>query len=447
VIGNLYSRDGINLIIRNILANPCIRYLIVCGADTSRSGAALLSFFANGVGEDWTVLGDGTRIDPEIPREALDLLRQSVKIIDLRGVHDPGRIRSLLETLPPLPPFADPMLFPETRPVSETLPAEETGMLVRGPTVAEVWLRAVAAVMRFGQEDATPYASRQKEILDLVAIVEDEDPDNPALPAWLPIRQDHLSAYMEQFLTPHHFPDVSYTYGERLFAWNGIDQVQAMVNDLQQTHYSRRAIACLWDPQVDGRSVFPPCLITVQVRWRHDRLTLTAYFRSHDIYRAWLQNIVALRRLQALIARGVGATQVGHLVAISHSAHIYEDCWEEARRVLDEQAHILNRTPRFVRDPRGSFAIQVANGHIIVDHFSTDGLRLGRVEATTAQDIMRHLRDLVSRIDHALYLGAELEKAELALTQGWRYVQDRPLLPQSPRDDGQKATTGENTAP
>jgi len=38
--------------LRNILANPAIRYLILCGVDRQGSGDALLKFFNNGVQPD-----------------------------------------------------------------------------------------------------------------------------------------------------------------------------------------------------------------------------------------------------------------------------------------------------------------------------------------------------------------------------------------------------------
>ena len=37
----------------------------------------------------------------------------------------------------------------------------------------------------------------------------------------------------------------------------------------------------------DASSPSPPCLVLVQARLRDGRLHLTAFFRSHDIYRAW----------------------------------------------------------------------------------------------------------------------------------------------------------------
>ena len=78
-------------------------------------------------------------------------------------------------------------------------------------------------------------------------------------------------------------------------------------------------------------------------------------------------------------------------------------------------------------DPAGSFRISIADGKILARHESAS------VVGSNARDILNTLidRGLVSRMDHAGYLGRELEKAELALAMARRYVQDEPLLPSS----------------
>ena len=48
LMGNLYSSDGVDFLVRNILANPFIRVIILCGKDLSGSGEALLSFWNEG---------------------------------------------------------------------------------------------------------------------------------------------------------------------------------------------------------------------------------------------------------------------------------------------------------------------------------------------------------------------------------------------------------------
>ncbi len=48
VIGNLYG-NGIPHLLRNLLYNPQIRNLIICGADRSGSANELCAFFTNGL--------------------------------------------------------------------------------------------------------------------------------------------------------------------------------------------------------------------------------------------------------------------------------------------------------------------------------------------------------------------------------------------------------------
>ena len=52
IIGNLYSAQGINAMLRNVMANPRIRTIILWGAELSLSGHALLAFIKEGIDEE-----------------------------------------------------------------------------------------------------------------------------------------------------------------------------------------------------------------------------------------------------------------------------------------------------------------------------------------------------------------------------------------------------------
>lgn len=80
---------------------------------------------------------------------------------------------------------------------------------------------------------------------------------------------------------------------------------------------------------------------------------------------------------------------------------------------------------KYEPDPAGSFRISLAEGKIVVKHDRAT------IAGVSARDILNTLIDmgLVSRLDHAGYLGRELEKAEVALALGRSYSQDEPLLP------------------
>jgi len=452
VVGNLYSKDGINYLLRNVLARPTLRAILLCGPDLTQSGAALADLMRDGIDEQHRVRNgssagpaDYTQIEPEIPRDAIDDFRAQIRLLDLRGVNDPAKIRDALTELNGAAPrgmFAEPRVFPRSTPAADEFPAEETGFVVRGERIVEVWVNLLAAVLAFGRRDLTAYTVQQRELLDVVATIQDEDPQEFFLPEWAPLTREQLDAYYPQLLTRDRPENIAYTYGERLFDFNGRDQVGAMVDGLRAARFSRRAVAGLWDPARDARSVDPPCLNLVQARIRDGKLYLTAYFRSHDIFRAWLMNAFGLRKLQAEIAQRVGDCMIGDLVIVSQSAHIYADSWEAARALTHEHAREYLKNPRLVRDPRGSFTIRVEGFQIRIDHYSPEGNLLATFSGVTARALQRDLAFFVSRVDHAIYLGGELAKAEFALRNNLPYVQDRELRPDSSASAGTERETG-----
>ncbi|KAF5069004.1 Pterin binding enzyme [anaerobic digester metagenome] len=88
---------------------------------------------------------------------------------------------------------------------------------------------------------------------------------------------------------------------------------------------------------------------------------------------------------------------------------------------------------RFVRDPSGSFKITVEDSAgermIKAVHYIKMEPQMA-IFGSTAKEIYDELlvRGLISRMEHAAYLGSELQKAEIALKTGKNYVQDFPLF-------------------
>lgn len=89
---------------------------------------------------------------------------------------------------------------------------------------------------------------------------------------------------------------------------------------------------------------------------------------------------------------------------------------------------------KFVKDGKGSFKISVDydNRRIKAVHFfknRSDVVFVG----DTAQEVYEEIihRGLVSRMEHAAYLGSELKKAEIAMVTGKNYIQDFDLFKKS----------------
>src|SRR3989344_1290985 len=85
VIGNLYSAQGINAMIRNVMANPNIRTIVIWGSEMSLSGHSLLMFMKQGLDERRKIIGGRGEIEAEIPDGVIKTFRERVRVIDMRG--------------------------------------------------------------------------------------------------------------------------------------------------------------------------------------------------------------------------------------------------------------------------------------------------------------------------------------------------------------------------
>ena len=103
---------------------------------------------------------------------------------------------------------------------------------------------------------------------------------------------------------------------------------------------------------------------------------------------------------------------------------------------------------RLVSDPAGFVVVYPDAGRrrLVVEHYSNAGVLDCVVEGATPGAVYTEIinRKLLSRLDHAAYLGRELTRADRCLLTGERYVQDR--APGEPlRDD--TAQCGCSTGP
>ncbi|MCL5959194.1 MAG: DUF4346 domain-containing protein [Chloroflexi bacterium] len=118
IVGPLSTENlGVERVIRNVVANPNIGYLILCGRDSRghRAGQALLSFKASGVDENHRIVGAvGPRpILKNIADEELEAFRQRVAVVDEIGTRDVPRLVDIVQTYLARPKEAPPILPPK----------------------------------------------------------------------------------------------------------------------------------------------------------------------------------------------------------------------------------------------------------------------------------------------------------------------------------------------
>ncbi|MEB3827864.1 thymidylate synthase [Phormidium sp. CCY1219] len=450
VIGQLYSPTrGISLLIRNLLANPHVRYLVALNAtkeDRNAGGCqCLIDFFRNGftkgktdTGRDcWTINSPiPGYIDIEIPVQVLEQLRSAIKWKEASNIAEAiSEAKNFASK--PAEPWSKPLEFPMATVTPTVLPGPRYGHRIEGKTIAETWVKIIHRIKTTGTIRPTGYDGKWQELIDLMAVVTDEPPEFyfPD-PNYLPIDREFLKEYVSQILDDAPYAEgVKYTYGQRLRSWFGKDQVEQVIEKLIGEIDAASGVMSLWDVR-DHDMGGSPCLNHIWVRVVENELSLTAVFRSNDMFSAWPANAMGLRALQqhirnAIAKRSEYDLKMGPLMTLSQSAHIYDDTWDNADKLIKSQyAKICQQ--RDYADESGNFAISVKEGEIIVEHTTPGsgevvncycGFSAGQLSRQIAADCP------TLQVEHALYLGSELQKAEVArlMKNDRLYEQDKPL--------------------
>jgi len=434
IAGQLYSKDGINYLLRNILANPSIRYLIICGQDLSGSGKALINFFQKGVAENYNIVdSDFATIHKEIPKDSLELLRQNVKIKNLIGISDPERIANELKSCPKIGrPFAEPQTFPE-RKIEKilTFPTDYSVFKLKEKYIGPAWLRILKLILRFGVINKTWYGNEVRELFNIAAVVSEENPLEPKMFPYFQVSEGDIKKYQANVMKGDKGDEI-YTYGERLWNYKGINQVEEVVIPfLKKYPTDRAALAVTFDMTQDHKAPRSPCLCLVQATTLGDQLNLTAYFRSHAIFSGWVLNAFGLRQLQYYIAEKL-SKKPGILTIFSNCAHIYDNEWRTAEEIVEKY---YPKEFKYPFDPRGYFVIKIEGKEIVAQLYSPRGEFLeefrqdGLVEKAAIGMFQKLiLAEAISEISHAFDLGAELQKAEIAIKNNLKYTQDKELI-------------------
>jgi thymidylate synthase len=444
-IGQLYSPTrGIDFLVRNLLFNPQVRFLVILNAtkeDANAGGCQCLwDFFQHGFSkgkneldkECWAIASAiPGYIDIQIPQQVLEGLRTALTVKMETAIASAISQIKLFSQLPSQP-WTEPQTYPKAEAVVHLFPGVNSGHRIEGKTIAETWIKIIQRIRRTGKVRPTAYDNQWQELINLMAIVTDEPQDFffPE-PNYLPVSRDFLAEYIALTLEDTPFQEgVKYSYGNRMRSHFGIDQISQAIQTLSQNLDSTRVVISLWDAQEDSQAnSSPPCLNHIWLRVREYKLILTATFRSNDMFSAWVANAFGLRALQQYICDRLVGIEPGELITISQSAHIYDDCWESSDRAIGEH-YLKIFQKRDYSDPAGSFVISLQNSEILVEHLTTGtGVVLDCFSDRTAKKLYQKIAAFYPalEIEHALYLGTELQKAETALQLNLNYHQDRGL--------------------
>jgi thymidylate synthase len=436
VFGTLYG-NGLRELLRNLLYNPQIRLLLICGHDRSGSREELTNFFELGLEPVDSAVVRYRSPEPDLivasaricqtRRIMDDLVRREhfVNHPQIVWLGDPqeeatvDRIGEFFKSYQPPPRFGDERVeipLPEVE--LEYFPSNPRGHLVVRDTPLSAWKEMLYLVTRFGQRVTLKKGDRL-ELQHVKVVVEKPRFEGDEQLRAAHLAPERLRRYQEEILRGEMRPDETYHYGHRLRTYFGLDTLAACADRLKADLEDRKSYVALWDTSHDLTvKEGHPCLVSLYFRRFEGKLTLSAAFRTHNAMDAWLLNVYGLMAIQTWVAERVGLP-TGAIVVLSHSLGLDP-------RELDRAMMIIGKRPFKVRlDPMGYFRVTLDEGEIIVEHRFED-VTLKEYRGRTAVSLQHQIACDValSDLNHAIYLGRQLAKAELALKDGREFVQD-----------------------
>jgi thymidylate synthase len=436
VFGTLYG-NGLREMLRNLLYNPQIQVLLICGHDRSGSDKELKNFFEYGLSAVDSPLvryrspKPGIVVNPARIRRTKRILDDLVQReqfkhpLELKNLGDPQHeetvedIKSFFKSWrPQSTPLASRLEIPLPEVEVQYFPSNPRGHLVVRDTPLVAWKEMLYLMTRFGHRVTLKKGDRL-ELQHVKVVVEKPEFEAENKLHEVNLDPQKLRRYQEEILRGELRPDETYNYGHRLRTYFGLDTLAACADRLKADPEDRKSYVALWDTARDltvkeGR----PCLVSLFFHKFEGKLTLSATFRTHNAMDAWLLNVYGLMAIQAWVAQRVGMPP-GASGVISHSLGLDP-------KELDRAMLIIGKRPFKVNlDPMGYFRVTLDEGEIIVEHRFEDvtlkeyrGKKAERLQHEIARDVA------LSDINHAIYLGRQLAKAEMALKDGREFVQD-----------------------
>ncbi|MBW2978444.1 thymidylate synthase [Candidatus Woesearchaeota archaeon] len=495
---NFYTPAGLVGMLRNILANPYIRYIILLGEEYSSksegdkaksqtlsghqiseltSANALRAFFEKGINEERKIPGfeNSAYFDKNIPTELINKVRENVELIDLNKkmpnaplAEKTEKANEMMNNLEKKKPFLDKPFVFEYEEAEESFPYEGGPVIVHGSTIPKTWIEVIHNIYRYGRKNLMNANTDRwvKEINNMVAVI--HDPQNMDLtvnPFLVPLTNEKIAAYQKEILSPLLPEGKAYTYGNKLRAYifpsakeikdlvnsteykdfefgKGphldanvnykediceINQIKDIIDALKRDPYSKACVAITWHVQDElmRKHKSSPCLVFLQAVVQDEKLNLTVFFRSHDMTQGWPENAYGCAVIQKEIADGI-KVESGILTIMSGSAQIYAHYYQQVGDMLKKHK---TEEVNYI-DPRGNFTIELKDGEILVKHIHPESNAvLEEFKGKTAMELLDNISLSTIIIDtrHAIYLGAELKKAENALNLGLDYEQDVEL--------------------
>lgn len=127
--------------------------------------------------------------------------------------------------------------------------------------------------------------------------------------------------------------DLGPVYGHQWRSFNGVDQLENLINQIKTNPNSRRLIISAWNPKEVDQMALPPCHAFMQFYVNNGELSCQLYQRSADIFLGVPFNIASYSLFTMMIAQVCGL-KAKWFVHTTGDTHIYLNHLEQVNLQL-----------------------------------------------------------------------------------------------------------------
>ena len=210
--------------------------------------------------------------------------------------------------------------------------------IIKTKTIGECWIHSIKTVMKNGNEYFDEDV-KIKEILGLSIEITNPDTKDEIISKFGD--QYVINKMLKKFSKGIVMDDRPFTYGECIYNKKGIDQFEWLVNRLTSKKETKSATIGLLTEGHNGANL--PCLATIDIKIRNNKLILQFFFRSQNIFGRQYANLLALAHLQCDLAKRC-SVESGSIKGYIASAHIYNYDFGQSNDIcLDKEVLIKDK--------------------------------------------------------------------------------------------------------
>ena len=201
---------------------------------------------------------------------------------------------------------------------------------IKERTIGESWIKTFQAVLKANK--TCIYDGSVKIIEKIPVVIEIT---NPILPDEIIKRygQKEFVTFMERnFSDMASIENWGYSYAQRLYDFEGVNQVSEIVKILKSNPNAKSATINLLS--LNGDKFHKPCLTSLDVKIRDGKLLVIGFFRSQDVGKKMYADALELYKIGHSIGKELGIQDISLMHLIS-SAHIYESDIDKIQETLN----------------------------------------------------------------------------------------------------------------